>query len=262
MKITLIGAGNVATQLGLALKAAGHHIIQVYSRTQAHANALASQLQAQPVSAWEAITDAANLYVFALKDSALCDAITMVCAGKMDKIFVHTAGSVAMDVFKGHAQHHGVLYPLQTFSKQRRVDFRRIPCFLEASDETTATALRQLAQTLTSTIHWMSSSQRQAIHLAAVFACNFTNHCYALADEVLQAEQIPFSILLPLINETASKVNTLTPQIAQTGPAVRFDENIIHKQLELLRHRPRLQKIYELMSQSIHIVAQNQEAHD
>ena len=229
MKITLIGAGNVATQLGLALKAAGHHIVQVYSRTQAHAEALASQLQAQPVSAWEAITDAANLYVFALKDSALCDAITMVCAGKMDKIFVHTAGSIAMDVFKGHAQHHGVLYPLQTFSKQRRVDFRHIPCFLEASDETTATALRQLAQTLTSTIHWMSSSQRQAIHLAAVFACNF---------------------------------NTLTPQIAQTGPAVRFDENIIYKQLELLRHRPRLQKIYELMSQSIHIVAQNQEAHD
>ena len=243
MKITLIGAGNVATQLGLALKAAGHHIVQVYSRTQAHAESLASQLQAQPVSAWEAITDAANLYVFALKDSALCDAITM-------------------DVFKGHAQHHGVLYPLQTFSKQRRVDFRRIPCFLEASDETTATALRQLAQTLTPTIHWMSSSQRQAIHLAAVFACNFTNHCYALADEVLQAEQIPFSILLPLINETASKVNTLTPQIAQPGPAVRFDENIIHKQLELLRHRPRLQKIYELMSQSIHIVAQNQEVHD
>ena len=179
MKITLIGAGNVATQLGLALKAAGHHIIQVYSRTQAHADALASQLQAQPVSAWEAITDAANLYVFALKDSALCDAITMVCAGKMDKIFVHTAGSVAMDVFKGHAQHHGVLYPLQTFSKQRRVDFRRIPCFLEASDETTATALQQLAQTLTSTIHWMSSSQRQAIHLATVFACNCNNHCYA-----------------------------------------------------------------------------------
>ena len=131
----------------------------------------------------------------------------MVCAGKMDKIFVHTAGSIAMDVFKGHAQYYGVLYPLQTFSKQRRVDFCRIPCFLEASDETTATALRQLAQTLTSTIHW-------------------------------------------------------TPQIAQTGPAVRFDENIIHKQLELLRHRPRLQKIYELMSQSIHIVAQNQEAHD
>ena len=121
MKITLIGAGNVATQLGLALKASGHHIVQVYSRTQAHANALSSQLQAQPVSAWEAITDAANLYVFALKDSALCDAITMVCAGKMDKIFVHTAGSVAMDVFKGHAQHYGVFYPLQTFSKQRRV---------------------------------------------------------------------------------------------------------------------------------------------
>ena len=108
----------------------------------------------------------------------------------------------------------------------------------------------------------MSSSKRQAINLEAVFDCNFTNHCYALADEVLQAEQIPFSILLPLINETASKVNTLTPQAAQTGPAVRFDENIIHKQLELLHHRPRLQKIYELMSQSIHIVAQNQEAHD
>ena len=108
----------------------------------------------------------------------------------------------------------------------------------------------------------MSSSQRQAIHLAAVFACNFTNHSYELANEVLQTEQIPFSTLLPLINETASKVNTLTPQVAQTGPAVRFDENIINKQLELLRHHPRLQKIYELMSQSIHVVAQNQEVYD
>ena len=108
----------------------------------------------------------------------------------------------------------------------------------------------------------MSSPQRQVIHLAAVFACNFTNHCYALANEVLQTEQIPFSTLLPLINETASKVNTLTPQVAQTGPAVRFDENIINKQLELLRHHPRLQKIYELMSQSIHVVAQNQEVYD
>lgn len=262
MNITLIGSGNVATHLGQALKVAGHRIIQVYSRTQAHAEILASQLQAQPISEWKAITNAANLYVFALKDSALCEAISMVCAGKMDKIFVHTAGSVAMDVFKGHVNHYGVIYPLQTFSKQRQVAFQHIPCFLEASDEATAATLQQLTQTLTSTIHWMSSSQRQAIHLAAVFACNFTNHCYELANEVLQTEQIPFSTLLPLINETATKVNTLTPQVAQTGPAVRFDENIINKQLELLRHHPRLQKIYELMSQSIHVVAQNQEVYD
>lgn len=262
MNITLIGSGNVATHLGQALKVAGHRIIQVYSRTQAHAEILASQLQAQPISEWKAITNAANLYVFALKDSALCEAIPMVCAGKMDKIFVHTAGSVAMDVFKGYAKYYGVIYPLQTFSKQRQVDFQHIPCFLEASDEATAATLQQLTQTLTSTIHWMSSSQRQVIHLAAVFACNFTNHCYALANEVLQTEQIPFSTLLPLINETVSKVNTLTPQVAQTGPAVRFDENIINKQLELLRHHPRLQKIYELMSQSIHVVAQNQKVYD
>ena len=106
MNITLIGSGNVATHLGQALKVAGHRIIQVYSCTQAHAEILASQLQAQPISEWKAITNAANLYVFALKDSALCEAIPVVCAGKMDKIFVHTAGSVAMDVFKGYAKYY------------------------------------------------------------------------------------------------------------------------------------------------------------
>ena len=157
-----------------------------------------------------------------------------------------------MDVLKGKAEHYGVLYPMQTFSKTRKVDFRPIPCFLEASDDETLSAIRSIAESISDNVVLADSAQRKKIHLAAVLACNFTNHCYRLAEKVLQEEQIDFNLFLPLINETAKKVNTVSPKLAQTGPAVRWDTNVMNKHLQLLAETPEWQKIYELLSKSIH----------
>ena len=140
-----------------------------------------------------------------------------------------------MDVFKGHALQYGVLYPMQTFSKNRRVNFREIPCFIEASSPSALATIRTLAES----------------HLAAVLACNLTNHCYRLAERVLEAEQIDFRLFLPLISETARKVQTLSPKDAQTGPMVRFDQNVMQMQMAMLPDS-RTREIYRLMAESIH----------
>ena len=156
-----------------------------------------------------------------------------------------------MEVFKPYAKRYGVFYPLQTFSKQRIVDFSRIPIFIEACDGENLSILENLGLSISSDVRVLSSEKRRNIHLAAVFACNFTNHIYALAANILEDADIPFDVLLPLIDETVSKVHHIPPREAQTGPAVRYDENVINKHLNMLSD-PMMNEIYRLLSQSIH----------
>ena len=132
------------------------------------------------------------------------------------------------------------------------MDFKEIPIFIEGADSETVALLRTLAESISRSVYEMGSEQRRFLHLAAVFACNFTNHCYALAAEVLEMQGIPFSVMLPLIDETARKVHELHPHDAQTGPAVRYDENVISMQRQLLAGHPDLQEVYSLLSRSIH----------
>lgn len=251
MKIVLIGAGNLATHLGKALHAAGHDMIQVFSRTMQSAETLASLLDAEPLTDIAQVRDDADVYIFSVKDSALEQLVSQLCGGEK-KVFLHTAGSMPMSVFRGKALHYGVLYPMQTFSKQREVDFSIIPCFVEANDEFALKQIEGLAGQISHRVFQLSSEDRKYLHLSAVFACNFANHCYAASQELLQQHGIPFDVMLPLIDETAAKVHGMTPKEAQTGPAVRYDENVIGKQIQLLENQPYFQKIYDCMSKSIH----------
>lgn len=251
MKIVLIGAGNLATHLGKALYAAGHDMVQVFSRTMQSAETLASLLDAEPLTDMAQVRDDADVYIFSVKDSALEQLVSQLCGGEK-KVLLHTAGSMPMSVFRGKALHYGVLYPMQTFSKQREVDFSIIPCFIEANDEFALKQIEGLAGQISHRVYQLSSEDRKYLHLSAVFACNFANHCYAASQELLQQHGIPFDVMLPLIDETAAKVHGMTPKEAQTGPAVRYDENVIGKQIQLLENQPYFQKIYDCMSKSIH----------
>lgn len=252
MKIALIGAGNLATVLGHALCNARHDIVQVYSHTMTAANLLAEKLNAAPTDSLDTITNDADLYIIAVRDSVLDAVIGRLCPNRTEKLFVHTAGSVPIDVFRGRAMRFGVLYPMQTFSKTRIVDFRNIPVFIEADSPATIQSITEVAQSVSNNVRELCSSDRRYLHLAAVWACNYTNFCYDMAAEVLQKVGLPFDIMLPLTDETAKKVHELLPHEAQTGPAIRYDENIIAAQMQLMNDNPRAQQLYQLMAQSIH----------
>ena len=169
-----------------------------------------------------------------------------------DAYIIAVKDSMPMSLFQGMAHHYGVFYPMQSFSKERTVYFAEIPTFIEASDDKTKQVIRQLAESVTQHVIELSSDDRQYLHLSAVFACNFVNHCYALAAEILEQHGMDFNVMLPLIDETARKVHQLHPLQAQTGPAMRYDENVIRHQLELLNDNPAAREIYERMSMNIH----------
>lgn len=249
MDITLIGAGNLATHLGTALQGAGHTIRQVYSRTEASASTLAERLQCSHTTAIDGISNGSDLYIISVKDSALQQLADQFTRVSPDALFVHTAGSMPMDVLP--SRRRGVLYPMQTFTKQREVDFSVIPCFTEANNEADLSLLNTLCSGISRQVIPLSSDDRKWLHVSAVFCCNFLNHCIALGSEVLQQHGIPFSVMLPLVSETVAKLQHLTPSEAQTGPAIRHDENVIQRHLALLADNPQLRDFYEQATRSI-----------
>lgn len=251
MKIVIIGSGNLATNLSLALEDAGQDIVQIFSRTEVHAKELADKVGCSYTSSPDAVLSDADVYILSVKDDALLRLIPAICSSRQKGLFLHTAGSVPMSLFEGSASQYGVLYPMQTFSKNRRVDFREIPCFIEASSPQTLSNVRSLAKCISDHVVVCDSEKRKKLHLAAVLACNLTNHCYRLAERVLEAEQIDFSLFFPLIEETARKVKTLSPKEAQTGPMVRYDQGVMRMQMEMLPD-DRTREIYRLMAESIH----------
>ncbi|MBK5721237.1 DUF2520 domain-containing protein [Dysgonomonas sp. Marseille-P4677] len=249
MKIVFIGAGNVAVHLATELYKYGFNIIQVYSRSFESATWLANQVEAQPVTNIEDIVSDADIYIFCLKDSVLEDIISQLHPNK--GLWIHTSGSIPMSVFEKYNAAYGVIYPFQTFSKNRVLDWKTTPIFIEASDNKSLQTLDSISKQLSDKVSILSSTDRRYIHLTGVFACNFTNHMYSLAEHFLKKIDLPFNVALPLIDETASKVHELTPDEAQTGPAVRFDENIINKHLEMIED-DRIKEIYKLISENIH----------
>ena len=246
--IVFIGAGNLATNLAKALYRKGFRIVQVYSRTMESARTLAEKVEAEYTTDLQAVSKDAKLYIVSLKDDALVDLLPQITEGKQASLLVHTAGSIPMSVWEGHAERYGVFYPMQTFSKQREVKFQEVPFFVEAKRPEDVELLKAVAATLSEKVYEASSEQRKSLHLAAVFICNFTNHMYALAADLLEKYNLPFDVMLPLIDETARKVHELAPRDAQTGPAVRYDENVMSNHLAMLVDSPALQEIYKLMS--------------
>lgn len=249
MRVVFIGAGNVATHLSLAMQQAGMSIVQVYSHTESSAKCLSEKLHTEWTTDLNRLVVDADMYVFSVKDAVLPSVIATIVPN--NALWVHTAGSMPLDVFKGYVKRYGVLYPLQTFSKERKISLQNVPLFLEASSEETGEVLQQAATLLSDNVRFLSSEKRKSLHLAAVFACNFTNHMYALAAKILEEKEIPTEVLLPLIDETAAKVHGMSPAEAQTGPAIRYDENVINKHQAMLSDSD-TQELYRLISQSIH----------
>ena len=228
LRVAFIGAGRVASHLAPALQEGGAEVVEVWSRSRASAEELASRLSCKAVwGSLDGVVRDADLYVICVADAALTDVVRRLHTGREQALFAHTAGSMPLSLFAdaGHAR-GAVFYPMQTFSKERAVDFARVHFFLETSCSEDLQTLEQLAQHLTpiANIHRSTSAQRRRLHLAAVFACNFTNHCCTLAAELLADAGLDFNILLPLVDETVGKLHELPPCEAQTGPAARRDD--------------------------------------
>lgn len=248
-KIVIIGAGNVATHLAKALHAAGKHIVQVYSRTDASARALAKQLSCGHTHRIKDLYPDADLYIFSVPDHALESLLKDF--PYRHAFAAHTSGSIPLKMLSDTVYRAGVFYPLQTFSKQVQPDFSSIPICIEACDDKHTMMLEQLGRSISRDVRRISSDQRKTLHVAAVFACNFTNHMLAIASDILNRESVSFDILQPLLQETVRKVKHRPPQEVQTGPAVREDLSTIKAHLEVLSDLPGYQKLYNFISQSI-----------
>ncbi|TKG90486.1 DUF2520 domain-containing protein [Puteibacter caeruleilacunae] len=250
IQCTFIGSGNLATRLALRMFEKGIAIKQVYSRNLDNAEALAKQIKAEGVSDPAKVNkQGIDLFIVALADKAYDEVLPYIDFG--DKIVAHTAGSVPMKKLAESANTIGVFYPLQTFSKGRMVDFNEIPLCLEAESDEVLRFLEKVANIITDDVRVVSSEDRKQLHLAAVFCCNFVNHLYALCESIVNKADLNFDILRPLIKETASKIETLSPKEAQTGPAIRYDKNIINNHLDLLDEDENLKNVYELLTSSI-----------
>ena len=249
MKIVFIGAGNLATCLALEMNRHAYNTVQVYSRTMESARLLAGKINARPINDFKEIDSSADLYIFSVKDSILPGLLQQMPSN--NGIWIHTAGSVPINIFEKYSDRYGVVYPFQTFSKDREIDFGNIPFFMEANGPETFDSLKEIFGKISRNITELSSEKRKYLHLTGVFACNFVNHMYRISSDILEKEGIPFESVLPLIEETASKIHSMTPEEAQTGPAIRFDENIIKEHIFLLDDEHR-KEIYALISKDIH----------
>lgn len=249
LNFCFIGAGNLATQLAKTFFSKGHNIVQVFSRTETSASTLAQLVNADFTTNLAEIVNSADVYFIAIKDSAFGEVLPKIDFG--NKLIVHCSGSVSMNELKSFSSNFGVFYPLQTFSKQRNVDFKKIPVFIEANNHENEELLLNIAAEISERVSVLDSEGRRTLHVSAVFACNFVNHLYHIAGNILRSKAIDFEVLRPLILETAMKVQTFEPENVQTGPAVRFDENIINLHLSELSGTPDYQQLYEIISKRI-----------
>lgn len=247
-KVVIIGAGNVATHLSKAIKNAGFEILQVASRTEESARELGTLIDVPFTYSAAELNQEADLYIVSVKDDAIANALTTFTLPE-NALVVHTAGSVSMEILKDFSSNIGILYPLQTFSKQKNVNFKEIPVYIEANTQDNLNKLLQFASRFSDRAKEVNSENRAHVHLAAVFACNFTNNLYSIASDILEKAGLSFDDMLPLISETTEKIKVLHPRKAQTGPAIRRDSKVIEKQLNALTGREK--EIYKLITESI-----------
>jgi len=249
MRITIIGSGNVATHLAAAFKNAGHRIVQVYSRNMYNAALLAYHVNAEAIDDLTKINPETDLFIIAVNDDAIATVVTALA--KYQKLTVHTSGATNLLTISSSVPKAGVFYPLQTFSKTREVDFLQVPVCIEGSDDAVIGELEHLAETISNRVYRVNSSQRKMLHLTAVFACNFPNYLYGVAQQLLAQQNMEFDMLRPLILETAQKVQDHRPADVQTGPAIRNDESTMAAHLKMLDDEPVLKELYALLSQGI-----------
>lgn len=248
MQIVIIGSGNVATVLSRLIHNAGHTIVQVYSRDINHANILAQEVGATAISDLSNINADADLYVVAVSDEGLYQiAANLKLPGKL---VVHTAGSIPKGVLSSVTNKYGVLYPLQSLRKEMHIT-PPIPLLTDAVAEHELEIINEFAKTLSPVVSTTGDEERTKLHVGAVIVSNFTNHLYALAEEFCSKENIDFKMLLPLIQETANRMDIASPAKLQTGPALRNDFVTLDKHMKILATHPKLRYLYIKLTDSI-----------
>jgi predicted short-subunit dehydrogenase-like oxidoreductase (DUF2520 family) len=250
--ITFIGAGNVAWHLAPALENAGHFVNEVYTPDGKSAKKLVGNLYNAHVKADLNFSDSpSQIFILSVPDDAI-QKIAQEIKLPEQSLMVHTSGSKGLDVMEySAAAATGVFYPLQTFSKNKKLDFEEIPFLLESENKEALKILNSLAKSLSKNVKIVSSAQRKQMHLAAVFACNFTNHMMSISERVMKNAQLDFKLLHPLILETVEKALKHSPKAVQTGPAKRGDLETLDKHMEMLQSDENVQEIYRLISQNI-----------
>ena len=248
-KITLIGSGKTAHALGKALLAGRHEIIQVWSKTKANADHLAKLLNAGSNNALSEINADADIYIIAVKDDAIGEVAPQLNIG--NKIIAHTSGIKSKDLLKTASPSYGIFYPFVSMTKETDPNFRSALFMIEGSDNATAETLSTLAQSISDNVKMVEESQRQSLHLAAVFAHNFTNHMYTVAEKILADKGLHFDDLRPLIAAHIANVQQFSPSTLQTGPAIRQDSTTIDQHLSLLDSNSEFKQLYLTMTDAI-----------
>ncbi|MBX3254112.1 MAG: DUF2520 domain-containing protein [Chitinophagaceae bacterium] len=248
MNIVLIGTGNVAFVLGKVIQQAGHTIMQVAGRNREKADELARMLHSEAISDFKEISQQADIYIIAIADDAL-RTIKEILPVKRG-IVLHTAGSVPKEVLKGLGSHYGILYPLQSL-RSDRLEIPGIPFLIDADNDTTLDVIRVFAFSLSHMVEQADDTRRMKLHTGAVLSNNFANHLFALTEAFCRREALDFTLLLPLIQETAARLKQYKPADMQTGPAIRNDRSTLQKQEELLYNYPEIKRIYDVFTDSI-----------
>lgn len=249
LKVAIIGSGNVAGHLAPALKKGGYEITQVYTRKQNSGKELVKKTGAALIHSFEEISPENEIIFICVSDYSIAEVASNIPKGNY--IVVHTSGSTHIDILKQAHKKSGVFYPLQTFTKEIKTDWKKIPICIEGSSKTITEKLEKVAKNIGGPIYKINSKKRQQIHLAAVFANNFSNACYTMAATLLSKSRVDFKILLPLIDQTALKTHFSTPQQLQTGPARRNDQKVMKEHLALLNENKELANVYKQISKYI-----------
>ena len=246
MRIVLLGTGNLAVRLGIALHNKQADVIQIFGRSESKASYLSGLLGCAFTTSRHEIRTDGDLYILAVSEDAIPEVLSDT--GIRKQLVVHTSGSISIDILSAVSENFGVFYPLQTLSKQKEVDFSTVPICIEANTGENLRKLSILANILSDQVYQIDSVQRRQLHLAAVFVCNFVNHFYSIGEKLLQEHQLDFNLLKPLILETANKAMLYSPPDVQTGPAVRDNQQILEQHMKLLEQHPEWQQLYKLIS--------------
>ncbi|RZS94878.1 Rossmann-like and DUF2520 domain-containing protein [Cecembia calidifontis] len=251
-KVAILGTGNVAWHLAPALEEAGHTVTEVYGRDLSKVQQVTKRLYTTEAKTDLDFSDSeAEIFILAVSDQAISELADEVILPE-DGILVHTSGAVSLDILGySSASYTGIFYPLQTFSKDREINFEDVPFLLESEDGTTLQKLKKLAKSLSPMQYILKSKDRMALHIAAVFASNFSNHMLRLAEEIMARKGLDYEMLKPLIIETISKSLELGAKKAQTGPAIRSDFNTLDAHYQFLNYNAQVAEIYRLISQDI-----------
>jgi len=250
MNVAILGAGNIGWHISKAFIKAGHPVKQVWSRTPEKAVDIALEIGANSITDLSLIGDNIDLVVLAVSDDAIVDVASQLNLNNK-QVLVHTSGSTSIAALERYAVNYGVIYPLQTFSKNVEVDFLKVPVCVEGSTVEIGELLLSLANDLSESAQKLNSEQRVLLHISAVFASNFTNHFYTIAQNILAESGLNFSMIRPLIEATANKALHESPFELQTGPARRNDQLTIEKHSSLLIDKLELKALYEMVSQNI-----------